>query len=291
MRLAQAFLLLRMLVMNRNEELLNKVTATNSESLTLIINCLRVYGICILPYYISDEVCDLVRGDCVSRAEVDEDMDFEDGSYRRYDGPKTTKPLQDKRVYHTDCFNEDMLKFKNDDFLKMICKRHYGDESDYSVHVQMYDRQQYNGFPIRGPHIDSFQTSTFKAMLYLSDVTEKDGPTSYIIKTHKDKELRRLKKDVWGPGYEFEGTKHKETHPTNFSRLELGEDRLNNWVKVIAKKGSLILFDTWGVHCGTDVGVDGDRHIVVNYYKEGKNLKRSNFGYDSVQDLKNSGNV
>jgi len=277
--------------MDKNQQLLSKVTVTNSKSLISITNCLREYGICILPNYISDEICDSVRNSCMTRAEVGDDLDFEDGSYRRYDGPKTTKPLQDKRVYHIDCFNEDMLKFKDDSFLKMICKRYYGDVNDYSVHVQMYDRQQFNNFPTRGLHIDSFQTSTFKAMLYLNDVEEKDGPTSYIIKTHKDYELRRLKKDVWGPGYEFEDTEHKEKHPTNFSKSELGEDRLNNYVKVIAKKGSLILFDTWGVHCGTEVKVDGDRHIVVNYYNEGKNLKRSNFGYDSVQDLKNSGNI
>lgn len=271
-------------MMNRNEELLNKVTATNSESLTSIVNCLREYGICILQNYISDEVCDSVREDCLLRSEVDEDMDFEDGSYRRFDGPKTIHK-QDKRVYHIDCFNNDMMKFKNDDFLKMVCKRYYGNKSDYSVHVQIYDRHNEPEIPVRGFHIDTFEISTFKAMLYLSDVQEKDGPTSYVIKTHNDDELRRLKKDVWGPGYKFEGLDAEAKHPTNFNRDELGDSRLNDWVKVVAKKGSLILFDTWGVHCGTKTLEGGDRHVVVNYYRPGKNLPRSDFGYDSKKDF------
>jgi hypothetical protein len=271
--------------MNRNEELLNKVTATNSESLTSIVNCLREYGICILPNYISDEICDSVRNSCMTRAEVGEDMDFEDGSYRRFDGPKTIHK-QDKRVYHIDCFNEDMLKFKDDSFLKMVCKVYYWEkQNDYSVHVQIYDRHNEPDIPMRGFHIDTFEISTFKAMLYLSDVEEKDGPTSYVLKTHSDDELRRLKKDVWGPGYKFEGLNDEAKHPTNFNRDELGDNRLNDWVKVVAKKGSLILFDTWGVHCGTNILEGGDRHVVVNYYRPGKDLSRSDFGYDSKKDF------
>jgi hypothetical protein len=270
--------------MNRNEELLNKVIVFDKSS-DVIVDTLKKYGICILPNYISDEVSDLVREDCLLRSEVDEDIDFKDGSYRRYDGPKTMS-TPDKRVYHIDCFNEDMAKFKNDDFLKSICKKYYNNKSDYSVHVQIYERHNVPNISIRGFHIDTFETSTFKSMLYLSDVTEIDGPTSYIIKTHLDFELRRKKKEEWGPGYKFEDSEDESKHPTNFNKSELGEERLNNWVKVIAKKGTVILFDTWGVHRGIKVLNGGDRHMVVNYYRPGKDLERSDFGYDDYADYK-----
>ena len=243
--------------MNRNEELLNKVIVFDKSS-DVIVDTLKKYGICILPNYITDDMCDSVREDCVLRSEVEEDTDFEDGSYRRggslsYDGSKT-KPSQDKRVYHIDCFNEDMVKFKNDDLLKSICKNYYNNKNDYSVHVQIYERHNEPNIPVRGLHIDTFEISTFKVMLYLSDVEEKDGPTSYIIKTPLDFELRRKKKEEWGPGYIFEDSEDESKHPTNFNKSELGEERLNNWVKVIAKKGTIILFDEFYNFSGWSVG-------------------------------------
>ena len=50
--------------------------------------------------------------------------------------------------------------------------------------------------------------------------------------------------------------------------------------------GTVILFDTWGVHRGSPVAIDGDRHVAVNYYREGAKLPRSDFGYDVKKDTK-----
>ena len=144
--------------MNRNTELLNKVIVNNRDEET-IIDTLKKYGICILPNYISTEVSDSVRNGCLLRAEVDEDTDFQDGSYRRYNGPKTMS-TPDKRVYHIDCFNEDMAKFKNDNFFKSICKKYYDNKSDYSVHVQIYERHNEPNIPVRGLHVHTFEIST-----------------------------------------------------------------------------------------------------------------------------------
>lgn len=278
--------------MNNNQVLLNKITSNNLNK-NIILNTLHKYGMCILPKYISDEVCDTVKNKCIERAEVPEDCDFEDGSYRRFDGPRIPKEGrgQDKRVYHTDCFSPEMATFKNDSFIRSICESYMSnDESPYSVHVQLYDRNNTPNDLTRGPHLDSFETNTFKAFLYLDDVTIEDGPTSYILGTHKDKVLRESKQKG-NPGPKFlNNPENQAAHPTNFSLEELGTERINNWVKVTGNKGDVILFDTWGVHCGTNIDPTGDRHVVVNYYKPGKDLPRSNFGYDYQTDRKNSGN-
>jgi len=278
--------------MEENNKLLNKITC-NSLDKNTILDILNEYGMCILPNYISNDICDTVKKQCIERVEIEEDTDFPDGSYRRFDG-ENVSPLakgQDKRVYHVDCFNESMLKYKKDPFIRSICEQYMSNnKSHYSVHVQIYDRNNIPNDLTRGPHLDSFETNTFKAFLYLDDVTLNDGPTSYILKTHKDIKLRETKKiSPPSPKY-LDNPKNTSTHPTNFTLEELGEERINNWVKVTGNKGDVILFDTWGVHCGTNIGKDGDRHVVVNYYKPGKDLPRSNFGYNDNLDEKNSGN-
>jgi len=277
--------------MFHNKQLKDKITCTVLDK-KQILDKLNKYGMCILPKYLSDKVCDRAKLQCIERVEVPQDCDYEDGSYRRFDGPKVPEQGrgQDKRVYHVDCFSEDLQKFKTDKFIQSICEEYMNTGSPYSVHVQIYDRNNIPNDLTRGPHLDSFETNTFKAFLYLDDVELKDGPTSYILKTHKDKQLREGKKKN-GPGPKYlNKSDNLATHPTNFSLEELGAERLNNWVKVTGKKGDIILFDTWGVHCGTNITPGGDRHVVVNYYKPGKDLPRSNFGYDYRVDGKNSGN-
>ena len=276
---------------NNNELLLGKVTCKNLDQNT-ILDILNEYGICILPNYISNEICDQVKFQCIERAELPEDTEFPDGSYRRFDGPLVPPEArgQEKRVYHVDCYNEKMEGFKKDPLLQSICVEYMNDEPFYSVHVQIYDRNNTPNDLTRGPHLDSFKTNTFKVFLYLDDVGLDDGPTSYILGTHKDEELREnKKKNGAGPQY-LNDSENAATHPTNFSLEELGKERINNWVKVTGNKGDVILFDTWGVHCGTNISPKGDRHVIANYYKPGKDLPRSDFGYDYRIDKKNSGN-
>ena len=250
-----------------------------------ILDCLKVKGIRLIKDYYSNEKCDSIRQLCIERAEVHEDKNYDDGSYRRFDVYKNTGAAANKRVFHVDCFSSEAEYLKKDKFLSDLAKQYYSNGNDYSVHVQVYERHQFHPIPVRGFHIDTFETSTFKAMMYLSDVTFNDGPNSYIIGTHKNAELRKNKEFNWGPkvGDDFDDT--FEPHPTNFTRNELGS-LVDEWVKITAKKGSLILFDTWGVHCGTSPTQDGDRHSITNYYRPGKNLPRSDFGFDPGRDYK-----
>jgi len=273
--------------LSKNDKLLKKITCTDL-SVDTVVGYMKKYGACVIPNYISDDVCDSVKKECIDRVEVEKDIDFEDGSYRRYDTyqNKSSYAAANKRVYHVDCFNDDMKNFKKDTFLQNVARKHYGDTDDYSVHVQIYERHSFHKVPVRGFHIDTFEIPTFKAFIYLDDVTDEDGPTSVVLETHNDSELRRMKKEVWGPstGDDFDGG--YKPHPTNFTKEELGEDRLKNWTKIIAKKGTLYLLDTWSVHCGTTPSVNGDRHVIVNYYRKGKDLPRSDFGYDAGADYK-----
>ena len=119
-------------------------------------------------------------------------------------------------------------------------------------------------------------------MFYLNDVSENDGPTSYLVGTHKDSDLRYQKEHVWG-GAASAGDPSGRKDPTNFTDEELGP-RLRRHVKVIGPQGTIVLFDTWGVHKGIPPGPDGERHVLVNYYRRGADLPRSDFGFNAQAD-------
>jgi hypothetical protein len=156
--------------------------------------------------------------------------------------------------------------------------------SPHSVHLCLYERHRYHEIPVRGFHVDTFETSTFKVMLYLNDVAMAHGPTCYIPGTHRDAELRRRKQEEWGAAVS-PGDPSGRPHPTNFTDAELG-DRIARQLPVTGPAGTIVLFDTWGIHRGLSPLPGHERHVLVNYYRKGANLPRSDFGFDAEADYK-----
>ena len=264
---------------DRQAALLKTVTRTRPDREDWLA-CLRAHGICVVPSYYDRACIDEIRRECETRLEVPQDTNFPDGSYRRVDAYEGTAAAPNERVYHVDGFSKHGERFKQDPLLKEIGSAYYG--TPHSVHVCMYERHRHHPIPVRGFHVDTFECSTYKVMLYLSDVTLEDGPTSYIIDTHTNAELRRKKEQVWGPAVS-PGDPSGKPHPTNFTDQELGS-LLEQHVLVTGPRGTIVIFDTWGVHKGTSPEPGHVRHVLVNYYREGANLPRSNFGFDAQAD-------
>lgn len=247
-----------------------------------LLACMREHGIGVVPGLYPREAMDAIRRACVERVDVPGDANFEDGSYRRADAYAGTAAAPNERVYHVDCFSAEGEAFKQDELLKSIASDYFGEP--HSVHVCVYERHRYNEIPVRGFHVDTFEIPTFKVMLYLNDVAEPHGPTCYIPGTHVNADLRRMKEDVWGPAISA-GDPSGRPHPTNFTDAELG-DLLARQVAVTGAAGTIVLFDTWGVHRGIAPAPGFERHVLVNYYRKGANLPRSNFGFDAQADYK-----
>ena len=247
-----------------------------------LVACLREHGICVVPGFYDRDVVDRIRAECAERIDVPADTNFPDGSYRRVDAYRGTAAAPNERVYHVDCFSAGGERFKQETLLKAVGSEYYG--GPHSVHVCIYERHRYHDVPVRGFHIDTFETSTFKVMLYLNDVSLADGPTCYIPGTHRDAELRRRKEEEWGPAVS-PGDPSGRPHPTNFTDDELGH-LLERQVPVIGEAGTIVLFDTWGVHRGLPPHPDTVRHVLVNYYRKGASLPRSDFGFDVQADYK-----
>jgi hypothetical protein len=245
-----------------------------------VVACMREHGICVVPSFYGRDVIDRLREACIARVDVPEDTNFADGSYRRVDAYRGTSAAPNERVYHVDCFSADADQFRHDDRLRTVASTYYG--APHSVHVCIYERHRYHDVPVRGFHIDTFELSTFKVMLYLNDVTMADGPTCYIPGTHANAELRRRKEHEWGPAVS-PGDPSAQPHPTNFRDEELGA-LLDRQVPVIGPAGTIVLFDTWGVHRGLPPAPGTERHVLVNYYRKGADLPRSDFGFDVKAD-------
>jgi hypothetical protein len=247
-----------------------------------LLACLREHGVCVAPAFYPRDVTDRILAACVERVDMPGDTNFADGSYRRADAYRGTAAAPNERVYHVDCFSEDAGRFKQDPLLKAIAGEYYG--TPHSVHVCIYERHRHNDIPVRGFHVDTFELSTFKVMLYLNDVTAADGPTCYIPGTHRNAELRRRKEHEWGPAVS-PGDPSRKPHPTNFTDEELGA-LVNLQVPIIGAAGTIVLFDTWGVHRGVSPLPGAERHVLVNYYRMGADLPPSDFGFDAAADYK-----
>lgn len=267
--------------MRRASEALMKTVTRTSRDPEVLLACVKQHGVCVVPAFYDAAWIDTIRQECEARVDVPQDTNFPDGSYRRADAYQGTAAAPNERVYHVDCFSKGGERFKQDPILTQVGSGYYG--MPHSVHVLIYERHRYQDIPVRGFHVDTFECSTFKAMLYLSDVTPQDGPTSYIIGTHANAELRRKKQHVWGPAVS-PGDPSGKPHPTNFLDDELGPELLSQHVLVTGPRGTIVLFDTWGVHKGTSPEPGRVRHVAVNYYREGANLPRSNFGFDAQAD-------
>ena len=119
-----------------------------------------------------------------------------------------------------------------------------------------------------GWHRDNLNSSYPKAILYLSDVQYNNGPFQYIKGSHKF--LNILKFLINSKiGYD-----KKEFSPKVINKyLKKNSQQLKTFCY---KKGSIIIFDSLGLHRGKPIS-NGIRYSLTNYYYPdnigGKNFK------------------
>lgn len=106
-----------------------------------------------------------------------------------------------------------------------------------------------------GWHRDSTHPQ-FKAMLYLTDVTELNGPLEIIPGTHKFSNLYKFNRKGLLP-YNQQWLTEKE--------IAAIENEHENRITVTGKAGSLILFESSTLHRGRPIE-SGERLALTNYY-------------------------
>lgn len=99
------------------------------------------------------------------------------------------------------------------------------------------------------PHADTWKFR-FKAMLYLTDVTEETSPLQFLPGTHRDTGWRfeRFRYDYLG--HAFEGNPRIERSRLN-QALRIWDDPRYRRMVCTGPAGTLILFDSRGLHSAT----------------------------------------
>lgn len=108
-----------------------------------------------------------------------------------------------------------------------------------------------------GWHRDSPVTHQFKAIVYLDDVDETNGPFQYIPKSNsKTSVLKAYLKKIFKPGqYRFSDDEVEQYCKESGSSV----------VSLTGRKGTLLLADTKGIHRGMPIE-EGNRYTLFCYY-------------------------
>jgi hypothetical protein len=112
-----------------------------------------------------------------------------------------------------------------------------------------------------GWHRDSIYGKQFKAIIYLTDTSEENGPFQYIPETHKP-----LSKVKTVAKYKIKAFQNRISQEEIDFIIDNSEYEIST---LTGKKGTLILTDTTGIHRGKPLE-KGCRYALTNYYFEGK---------------------
>jgi hypothetical protein len=104
-------------------------------------------------------------------------------------------------------------------------------------------------------HVDSHSTQ-FKAMIYLSDVSEKNGPFEVVPGSHRPKWFLLFLLKNW-------------LRLNSTTRFEDSIIQKYDTVKILGKMGTLVLFNPLLVHRGAPL-IEGERFALTNYYVDSR---------------------
>jgi hypothetical protein len=170
----------------------------------------------------------------------------------------------DHRLWYAERLAGEMISFLDDPFIEIIRKYYSGVRTPEKLLLAArLSQTPENKGSGGGWHRDSPHSLQFKAILYLSDVTEENGPFQYLEGTHHaSSSIQLLRKKLCHPN-QYRFSEHEIT------RI-IAEGVLSH--TFIATAGTLILVDTKGIHRGQPIQV-GCRYALTQYCFNGKKPK------------------
>jgi hypothetical protein len=212
-------------------------------------------GFVVLPGYKSAEWCRTARAE-IEGIEDSENSENSEGA----NAGAVTHTLEDARIFAAEKLSPCAAEFARDPVLLELASTYAG--SDETVLFCMANHVVYRDgtYGSGGEwHRDGFRRE-MKALIYLTDVTERDGPFGYVRFSHLIGAmlltsirvvLRILKGET-----DITANRLKDTG------LKLDAEAF------VADAGTVILFDTCGIHTGHALKAGGERYALTNYYAE-----------------------
>ena len=214
-----------------------------------ILYSLKKDGYYVYPNFISDEECNLLR----EKADV-----FIENNP---DKVKHESNGCDIRVYGVDRYTNDFNIEKLESFSTRLFKRFsWARKPDHFMLLGKIIAGENNLGSGSGWHRDSPLRHQFKTIVYLSDVEESNGPFQYVKGSHAHNSISKVSKFLI-KGLNERRFKEKEiVHAIN-------ENIIQKPTTFIAKAGTVLIFNTRGLHRGKTLEND-KRYALTNYHFE-----------------------
>ena len=214
-----------------------------------VISDLQNTGFAILENFIPNDICDVIVAE-IDQLMVDNSRlvwsDDHKSDHRLF-GIERLSPL----IYDT-FHNNETLRSIGENYLGYVLKNYMTLAGSI---IPVAGNKGSGG----GWHRDSTYSPQFKAIAYLTDVEEENGPYEYILGSNK---LRHVMKAL-------EVSLKDNAYPVQDINRRFTQEQIDalksNSKLFTAKKGSVILTDTHGIHRGNPI-LDGRRVALTNYY-------------------------
>ncbi len=220
-----------------------KLMSLDKSEYSLHINQIRKQGYSIIHNYINSELCHQYR----------EEVNHIINNYPQY----LHKNIEDQRIYGAENISTKIKSFSSDSFLQKIATtyNHKKTRAAFTLAAKLPYSLSNNGSG-GGWHRDSC-IKQFKAILYLSDVSEKNGPFQLVSHSNNLKFKLLDNKQVNQPcmAYRYTNNQIEKIIGINPERL----------ITFCAPAGTLILVDTSCIHRGKPIE-EGNRYTLFNYY-------------------------
>ncbi len=218
----------------------------------------RREGVCAVPGFYDPATCAALRQEILEVAER-----FPDAVHIMSNGA-------DRRIFGADIAAKGIRTFAEDPRLLNAAQTVLGDNAGSAFTLAgIINYREGNLGSGEGWHRDNF-FDQFKAIVYLTDVTEENGPFEYITCSHL---VRQMFSDHNGYGVPLDTARIEEAAVRRLIAAQPDRHRI-----LTASAGTLVLADTTGIHRGMPL-TGGERCALTNYYFPGKMLGPKLFDY------------
>jgi hypothetical protein len=240
---------------------------TLNEEESKLLHTLKTDGIALLPDFFSpaqvNTMLDAVKNKIDSKPESEWRQIAEKNRQKEFswgveDTDKTMcwadPELSDLRVWHAEYLHPDIASFGNNKMFQRIAENYLHQPVSLRFtlcnHTRFIENNRGSG---GGWHRDNNYINSFKALVYLVDSNEQNGCFQYLKGSFSYS--HHIFKTPTPDKYQF-------THDEVLDMIGHDESRIFN---VVGKAGTVVIFDTNGVHRGKPME-KGDRYALTNYY-------------------------
>lgn len=210
-----------------------------------LLDELRREGVVVVPNYLTGDECAALRH------EIDACM------RERPQAVRTDEEDCDHRLFAFERVSVAASRFHEDPWLRELARGHCRSEvvNAFTLAAKLVARPDNRGSGL-GWHRDSFARQ-FKAIVYLSDVAEDNGPFQYLCGSARlgDKLLA-----MWRGRLGYRQNRLEDAQVERLLSRDPGRLRT-----VTGAAGALVLASTSGIHRGMPI-LSGTRYALTNYY-------------------------